>query len=78
MATCKICNKEFHTCGSCGLVGWEWEYCSIPCRKAGDAKLTGYVTEAFTTPQLQLLRKLLDEETYEGQLYDAICGLLED
>lgn len=33
MAICKKCNFEFHACISCGIGGWEWDYCSKDCYK---------------------------------------------
>lgn len=33
---CLKCSKEFHACPSCGIGGWEWDYCSKVCwEKAG-------------------------------------------
>lgn len=31
MAKCKECFYDFHTCPNCGLVGWEWSFCSKKC-----------------------------------------------
>ena len=28
---CLQCENMFHTCPSCGLVGAEWDYCSLKC-----------------------------------------------
>ncbi len=38
---CLRCNKNFHSCPSCGLVGWEHEYCSENCWQSdGSPKYT--------------------------------------
>lgn len=29
--TCKQCGEKFHACFSCGLIGWEWDYCTESC-----------------------------------------------
>jgi hypothetical protein len=31
MGECKECGKYFHTCGSCGLWGWEWDFDTRKC-----------------------------------------------
>ena len=28
---CLVCTKYFHTCINCGLMDWEWDYCSPSC-----------------------------------------------
>lgn len=32
MAVCKVCDKSYHACSSCGLSDWEYDFCSSPCR----------------------------------------------
>lgn len=54
MAECRKCGKNFHACPSCGLWGWEWDYCQQTCYEAG-------VTEAQTALRL-ILGDLSDDQ----------------
>jgi hypothetical protein len=29
---CKQCKKYQHSCSSCGLVDWEWDFCTETCK----------------------------------------------
>jgi len=50
MAKCVECGKEFHACGSCGIMDWEYQICSY-----GDC-LDNYVKKS--TPIQSILDKI--------------------
>jgi len=69
MAECKQCNKSFHACWSCGLIGHEWDYCSDKCWNESKEKqeLEDYVN-TWTLKQLHLYNSF-DE--------DDLCSALD-
>lgn len=45
MAQCKVCDKKYHACGSCGLANWEYDYCGFKCYQEGTQDIRKEIDE---------------------------------
>lgn len=67
---CLVCNRKFHTCFSCGLIKWEWHYCSEKCYTEGG---TPEYCDACENPKT-LPPNLSDEQL----CYISVCVCSDD
>lgn len=79
MPNCKVCDKQFHACGSCDLQSWEWNYCSFTCYKEGSKDVREEMDKFLSqlTPEMtkQLNYFIEDwEELFWSKLDEAING----
>lgn len=71
MPKCKICDKEFHACSSCGLnYDYEWNYCSKRCWRLSEEYALARLE--IEVAQIKLGCKLEDLFFNEEVLFDMI------
>ena len=58
MAICKKCGESFHTCPNCGLVGWEWDYCTGSCYEESEQYILDGRPELDTHNELGPARRV--------------------
>jgi hypothetical protein len=63
MTICRHCEKSFHCCLSCGLIGYENYYCSKVCwNNSHDKKILDKFIESLSNEQLYRLKFLLNQD----------------
>ncbi len=77
MSNCKVCNKQYHACMSCGIENWEYDFCNINCLKSFlEEKEPAFLEliKKLTIEDCQLIRNLA---LFNDEFLEAITLLKE-
>lgn len=80
----KNCNKSFHACNSCGLIGHEYDYCSNKCwyedKKTFEELLKEEFKEILQNKELcKKLNHLINEDSgMDNYRFYVLTDLIEE